>query len=67
MTPLAIASQNNFYDMVQLLCDNGANPLMENIDGKKPSELCTDFRIRSYLNSIEDIFPTGLKKKNKRK
>ena len=67
MTPLAIASQNNFYEMVQLLCDNGANPLMENIDGKKPSELCTDFRIRSYLNSIEDIFPTGLKKKNKRK
>ena len=64
MTPLHLAAQNNFYDIVQILCDNGANPLMENIDGKKASELCNDFRIKSYLNSAEDLFPPGLRKSN---
>lgn len=67
MTPLHLAAQNNNYDAVQILCDNGANPLMENIDGKKASELSNDFRIRSYLNSAEDLFPLGLKKGNRRK
>ena len=67
MTPLHLAAQNNFYDAVQILCDNGANPLMENIDGKKPSELSSDFRIRSFLNSAEDMFPIGLKNRIKQK
>ena len=67
MTPLAIAAQNNSYDMVQLLCENGANPFIKNIDGKKLSELCTDFKTKSYLNYIEDTFPTGLKKNTKKK
>ena len=67
MTPLHLAAQNNFYDAVQILCDNGANPLMENIDGKKPSELSSDFRIRSFLNSAEDMFPIGLKNRIKKK
>ena len=67
MTPLHLAAQNNFYDAVQILCDNGANPLMENIDGKKPSELSSDFRIRSFLNSVEDMFPIGLKNRIKQK
>ena len=67
MTPLAFAAQNNNYDMVTLLCDNGANPFIKNIDGKKPSDLCTDFKTKSYLNYIEDTFPTGLKKNTKKK
>ena len=67
MTPLHLAAQNNFYEAIQILCDNGANPLMENIDGKKPSELCSDFRIKSYLNSAEDLFPPGLKKNYRQK
>ena len=66
-TPLHLAAQNNFYEAVQILCDNGANPLLENIDGKKASELTNDFRIKSILNSAEDLFPIGLKKINKRK
>ena len=65
MTPLALAAQNNNYDMVQLLCENGANPFIKNIDGKKPSDLSTDFKTKSYLNYIEDTFPTGLKKNTK--
>ena len=67
MTPLALAAQNNNYDMVQLLCENGANPFIKNIDGKKPSDLSTDFKTKSYLNYIEDTFPTGLKKNTKKK
>lgn len=67
MTPLALAAQNNNYDMVVLLCDNGANPFMRNIEGKKPSDLCTDFKTKSYLLYIEDTFPTSLKKNNKKK
>ena len=67
MTPLHLAAQNNFFEPIQLLCDNGANPLIKNIDGKKASELSNDFRIRSYLNSVEDLFPVGLKKGNKAK
>ena len=67
MTPLHLAAQNNFFNIVQILCDNGANPLLENIDGKKASELSTDFRIRSFLNSAEDLFPIGLKKGVKQK
>ena len=67
MTPLAFAAQNNNYDMVQLLCENGANPYIKNIDGKKPSDLCTDFKTKSYLLYIEDNFSTGLKKNNKKK
>ena len=67
MTPLHLAAQNNFYEAIQILCNNGANPLMENIDGKKASELCTDFRIKSYLNSAEDLFPIGLKKNSRQK
>lgn len=67
MTPLALAAQNNNYDMVQLLCENGANPFIKNVDGKKPSELCTDFKTKSYLNYIEDTFPSGLKKNTKKK
>ena len=62
MTPLHLAAQNNFYNAVQILCDNGANPLLKNIDGKKASELSSDFRIRSFLNSAEDLFPIGLKR-----
>ena len=49
-------------EAAQLLCDNGANTLMENIDGKKASELTKDFRLRSFLNSAEDLFPIGIKK-----
>ena len=49
MTPLAFAAQNNNYDMVVLLCENGANPFMKNIDGKKPLDLCSDFKTKSYL------------------
>ena len=67
MTPLAFAAQNNNYDMVQLLCENGANPFMENVDGKKPSDLCTDFKTKSYLNYIEDTFPARLNKNIKKK
>ena len=67
MTPLAFAAQNNNYDMVQLLCENGANPFIKNIDGKKPSDLCTDFKTKSYLLYIEDNFSTGLKKNTKKK
>lgn len=67
MTPLAFAAQNNNYDMVQLLCDNGANPFMKNIDGKKPSDLCSDFKTKSYLLYIEDTFSNGLKKNTKKK
>ena len=67
MTPLAFAAQNNNYDMVVLLCENGANPFMKNIDGKKPSDLCTDFKTKSYLLYIEDTFSTGLKKNTKKK
>ena len=67
MTPLHLAAQNNYYEAAQLLCDNGANPLMENIDGKKASELTKDFRLRSFLNSAEDLFPIGLKKGNRAK
>ena len=67
MTPLAFAAQNNNYDMVVLLCENGANPFMKNIDGKKPSDLCTDFKTKSYLLYIEDTFSPGLKKNIKKK
>ncbi len=67
MTPLAFAAQNNNYDMVQLLCENGANPFIKSIDGKKPSDLCTDFKTKSYLPYIEDNFSTGLKKNTKKK
>ena len=67
MTPLALAAQNNHYDMVQLLCDNGANPNIKNIDGKKPSDLCTDYKTKSYLLYVEDTFSTGLKKNTKKK
>ena len=62
MTPLHLAAQNNFFNVVQILCDNGANPLLKNIAGKKASELSSDFRIRSFLNSAEDLFPIGLKR-----
>ena len=67
MTPLHLAAQNNNYDAAQLLCDNGANPLIENIDGKKASELTSEFRIKSIINSAEDLFPIGLKKLNRGK
>ena len=67
MTPLHFAAQNNNYDMVQLLCENGANPFIKNVDGKKPSDLCTDFKIKSYLLYVEDTFPIGLKKITKKK
>ena len=67
MTPLHLAAQNNYYEAAQLLCDYGANPLMENIDGKKASELTKDFRLRSFLNSAEDLFPIGIKKGNRPK
>ena len=67
MTPLALAAQNNNYDMVQLLCENGANPHIKNIDGKKPSDLCTDYKTKSYLMFIEDTFSTGLRKNTKKK
>jgi hypothetical protein len=40
---------------------------MENIDGKKASELTKDFRLRSFLNSAEDLFPIGIKKGNRPK
>ena len=40
MTPLHFAAQNNNYDMVQLLCENGANPFIKNIDGKKRLYVC---------------------------
>ena len=67
MTPLHFAAQNNNYDMVQLLCENGANPFIKNFEGKKPSDLCTDFKTKSYLLYAEDTFPTGLKKNTKKK
>ena len=67
MTPLAFAAKNNNYEMVQLLCENGANPFIKNVDGKKPSDLCTDFKTKSYLNYIEDTFSSGLKKHTKKK
>lgn len=67
MTPLHFAAQNNNYDMVQLLCENGANPFIKNIDGKKPSDLCNDFKTKSYLLYVEDTFPIGLKKNTKKK
>lgn len=63
MTPLALAAQNNNYDIVQLLGENGANPFMANNEGKKPSDLCSDFKTKSYLLYIEDTFPKGLKRK----
>ena len=67
MTPLHFAAQNNNYDMVQLFCENGANPFIKNVDGLKPSDLCTDFKTKSYLLYVEDTFPKSLRKNTKKK
>ena len=67
MTPLGYAAKNNHYEMVQLLCEHGANPLMKNIDNKRPINLTSDYRIKSYLRLLEDNFPKGLAKCFKKK
>ena len=56
MTPLAIAAKNNNYEMCQLFCENGANPFIPNCDGKKPIDLTTDIKLKSFLSTWGENF-----------
>ena len=56
MTPLAIAAKNNNFEMCQLLCENGANPLIPNNQGKKPVDLSTELKLKAYLSNWGDNF-----------
>ena len=67
MTPLALAAKNNKYEMCQLLCENGANPWIANIDGKRPCDLTTDMKIKSYLLMMEENYSPGLRNNEKKK
>ena len=49
MTPLAIAAKSNYFEMVQLLLENGANPFIPNKEGKRPVDLTSDIKIKTYL------------------
>lgn len=49
-TPLALAAKNNSFDICQILCDSGANPLIPNNDGILPKDLATEIKLRSYLS-----------------
>ena len=49
-TPLALAAKYNNWDICQILCDSGANPLIPNNDGLLPKDLAKDIRISSYLS-----------------
>ena len=67
MTPLALAAKNNRYEMCQMLCENGANPWIANVDGKRPCELTTDMKIKSYLLMMEENYSAGLRNNEKKK
>ena len=56
MTPLAIAAKNNNFEMCQILCENGANPFIPNNEGKKPVDLATDLKLKSYLINWGDNY-----------
>jgi len=48
-TPLAIAAKNNNLNMIQILLNNKANPLIPDDQGKLPSDLTTDIKCRLLL------------------
>ena len=56
MTPLAIAAKNNSLEMCQLLCQNGANPLIKNDEGKLPVDLTNEINLKSFLNNWGDNY-----------
>ena len=53
MTPLAFAAKNNNYEMVQLLCENGANPFqMIDKKGKNGISIALDKKNKSMISNI---------------
>ena len=53
-TPLAIAAKNNNLNMIQILINNNANPLIPDEQGKLPCDLTTDIKCRLFLISNEN-------------
>ena len=49
-TPLALAAKNNSFDICQILCESGANPLIPNNDGLLAQDLATEIKLKSYLS-----------------
>ena len=56
MTPLAFAAKNNNYEMCQLLCQNGANPLIKNNEDKLPIDLTNEINIKAFLMNMGDNY-----------
>ena len=56
MTPLAFAAKNNNYEMCQLLCQNGANPLIKNNEDKLLIDLTNEIIIKAFLMYFGDNY-----------
>jgi ankyrin repeat protein len=54
-TPLHLAALNNNLEIVELLLKNKANPYLKNKDGKKPSDLATDAKVKQVIGQAEDV------------
>jgi ankyrin repeat protein len=51
-TPLHLAAQSGNLEAVQLLINDGANPLARNMDNKTPVQLASDAEIKSYFMAL---------------
>ena len=48
-TPLWLAAKNNHFECCEMLLQYGANPFMENTEGKKPIDVVTDSALRKLI------------------
>ena len=50
LTPLALAAKHNNFDICQILCDSGANPLIPDNEGLLAKDQTSEIKLKSYLS-----------------